>query len=141
MGVCEPLRTRAAHSALAAGPRHHILPFLRPTLLEELQCPFQLFGEQLRDEHKAFDIGEPLLVPIGDASGLDKLAEVLVAGAAKLHPPTIRTFEAAAPDATRRRGHMRGVMHAHSTGADRWEGGIEQGHFNALPDAVALSRE
>ena len=36
---------------------------------------------------------------------------------------------------------MSRVVHAHGTGADRREGGIEQGHFNALPDAVALTRE
>ena len=141
MGMLEPLRTRAAHGALAAGPGHEVFPFLCRPRLEELARPWQMFGEQIRIAHDALDVSEPFLIPVGDAGGRDEFPEVLIPRAAKLHPSAVRTFEAAAPDAPRRRNDMGGIVHMHGTGADGWERGIEQGHLNALPDPVAAARE
>src|SRR5919108_2519618 len=141
MGVLEPLCTRTAHGALAAGLGHEVFPFLCRARLEQLTRPLQMRPKQGRVAHDAFDVGEAFLLPIGNASGRDELPEVLVPRAPELHPSTIRTFEAAAPDATWCGDDTGRIVHMHGTGADGWEGGVEQGHLNALSNAIALARE
>src|SRR5262245_5070498 len=109
--MLEPLRTGTAYGALTAGPGHKVFPFLCSARLEELARAGQMSGEQVRVTHNALDVGEPFLVPVRDAGNRDELPEVLVSGAAKLYPPTVRTFKAAAPDTSRRRRDVGRIMH------------------------------
>ena len=141
MGMLEPLGTRAAHGALAAGCGNEVFPGLRRARLEQFTRPSQVFSAQLRVAHEALDIRQPFVIPGSDASRLDEVAEVLITGAAELHPPTVGTLEATTPDATRRGDDVGRVMDAHGTGADRWERGMKQRHLDPLPDAVAVPRE
>src|SRR5262245_29108104 len=91
--------------------------------------------------YDTFDVGEPLLIPVGDAGGHYELPEVLIPGAPKLHPAAVSTFKAAAPDAPWCGDDMGRIVHMHGTGADGWERGIEQRHLNTLSKTVAPARE
>ena len=118
--ICEPRAWGCSnHSALVrhTAPslpalRHEVLPFLRRARLEELARPLQVCGEQMRVAHDTLDVSEPFLVPVGDAGSRDELTEVLISGAPKLHPSTVRTFKATAPDAARCGNDMGRVVHA-----------------------------
>src|ERR1700752_2077138 len=131
MRMLEPLRARAAYGALATGLGHEVFPFLGRARLEELTRSLQMFGEQIRVLHDAVDVGEPFLIPVGDASSHDEFPEILIPGAAKWYPAAGRTPKAAAPDAPRCGDDMGRIVHMHGTGADGWERGIEQGHLDA----------
>src|SRR5262249_44095095 len=97
----EPLNTGAADGALAASLGNEIFPFLGRAGFEELTRPLQIFFIQRRIVQNALDVGQPFAAPVGNPSGLDKFAEVLVATAI-VHPATVRTFELPTPDASPR---------------------------------------
>src|ERR671923_14851 len=102
MGMLEPLRTGATDGTLTAGPGDEVFPVLSRARLEQCTRPTQVFSAQLWVTHEAVDVGQPLLVPGGNTGCLDKITEVLVARAAKLHPTTVGTLEHTVPDAAGR---------------------------------------
>ena len=107
--------------------------------LKELAGPLQMFGEQSRITHDTLDVSESFLIPVGDAGSRDEFPEILISRAPELHPLTVRTFKAAAPDTARCTNDMGRIMDLHGTGTNGWKRGIEQGHLNVLPDTVAAA--
>src|SRR5438552_16911906 len=125
MGMLEPFRAGATDGTLTAGPGDEVFPVLGRARLEQFTRPTQVFSAQLWITHEAVNVGQPLLVPGGNTGGLDKVAEVLVARAAKLHPTTIGTLEHAVPDATGRRDDVGWIVDPQGARANGREGAVE----------------
>ena len=134
--MLEPLGTGATDGTLTSGPGNEVFPVRGRARLKQLTRSTQVFGAQLWVVHEAVNIGQPLLGPGGNTGGLDKVVEVLVARAAKLHPTTVGTLEHTVPDATGRRDDVGWIVDTQGARANGREGTVEQRHFEPLPATV-----
>ena len=136
--MVKPLGAGAAYRSFTAGLGNQVFPLLGGASPEQFGNPPLGLRLERRIVQGTVVVGQAFGIPGGDTGGLDKLPEVLVAGAAESHPLIVLAVEDAAPKFLQGGNRRSSVVYSHPESADGLEHAVEQWDFDSLAHTVAL---